>query len=318
MKPTRFAAIVNPQSADGRTGREWPEIRSYFESQAGPITEYVTWAPQHATELARIAIRKGHEVLVAVGGDGTLNEVVNGFFENGNALNPAVALALIPRGTGSDFRRTISASLDPRQAVEEFRFASPRPIDLMLVRYRSHDGPERTRYAINIASFGMGGIVSSRAKRYSRHVGGSLAFMTATLLTSAVFRGRYVRLDLDASGRRDARILNVAAGNGQFHGAGMWICPKASLDDGLLDVTVVEYMSPLRIAKDMKVLYNGKIYTHPKVQFHRVSEIAATGPGDIFIEIDGEPLGKLPVEITVLPQALRLLFPLRAPQTEGP
>ena len=305
--PTRFAAIVNPQAADGKTARDWPVIRSHFENTVGPLTDYVTQAPQHAIELARAAVRRGHRVIIAVGGDGTLNEVVNGLFENDATIDPEVTLALIPRGTGSDFRQTVRLPLDPRLAVDALKAATARPLDLMRLRFRSHEGQDRIRYSINVTSFGMGGIVSERAKRYSKYVGGKLSFVAATLFTSLGFRGREVRLEMDGRQSVAARILNVAVGNGQYHGAGMWICPRASLDDGLLDVTIIEYMSPLRVAKDMKLLYNGRVYTHPRVRFHRVARISASAAQETLIEIDGEPLGRLPLEMEVLPRAVRFL-----------
>lgn len=305
--PTRFAAIVNPRSADGKTTRDWPAIRSHFEQTLGPLTEYVTGRPQHAIELTRAAVRRGHAVIVAVGGDGTLNEVVNGLFEDGAPIDREVTLALIPRGTGSDFRRTVQIPLDPRQAIDALRTAAARPLDLMRVRYRGRDGADRDHYAINVTSFGMGGIVSERAKRYSRYVGGRLAFASATLLTSTVFRGREVHLEIDAEPRADVRILNVAVANGQFHGAGMWMCPRARPDDGLLDVTIVEYMPPWRVALAMKRLYNGQVYSHPRVRFHRAARIAATSSEQTPAEIDGEPLGQLPLRIEVVPRAVRFL-----------
>ena len=147
----------------------------------------------------------------------------------------------------------------------------------------------------------MGGAVAARANRSSKALGGQFAFLAATLQTALTFSGNSVTLRLDESKRIEAKITNVAVGNGQYHGAGMWVCPGASIDDGLLDVTVIRYLSLLELARNLPALYNGRIYSHPKVQSHRVKVVHADSREPALIEIDGEPLGRLPIEVSVLP-----------------
>jgi len=127
--------------------------------------------------------------------------------------------------------------------------------------------------------------------------------------TALRFQGKQVILQLDDSKTLNVQITNVAAGNGQYHGAGMWICPGAIIDDGLLDVTVVRHLRLPELVRNVRVLYNGGILSHPKVESYRVKSLRAESHETVLLEIDGEPLGQLPVEVSVVPQAIRVFFP---------
>ena len=227
----KTVAIVNP-----RAGKR----RKVYLPQDAEILE--TQAPGHATELARTAIKRGAGTVIAVGGDGTINEVINGFFEDDRVIPTDAALAVIPQGTGSDFSKILSLPPDARLAANVIQHGRKRLIDAMKVRYTTPNGTLAVRYAINVTSFGMGGAVAERVNRSSKPLGAILAFLTATVQTALNFPGNQVTVQLDDSKTLDARITNVAAGNGQYHGAGMWICPGAIVDDGLLDVTVVRHL----------------------------------------------------------------------------
>ncbi len=286
-------AILNPKAGRGKAAA-LPALPDGVE-----VLE--TERPGHATDLARDAIKRGAESIIAAGGDGTLNEIVNGFFEDEEPIGSDVTLQIIPRGTGSDFFRTA------RQQRGDKRL-----IDLMKVRYASADRPDgrpQLRYAINVVSFGMGGAVAAKVNRSSKRFGGRIAYLSATVQTLMSFAGNAVTLRLDNSRTVDVKITNVAAGNGQYQGAGMWICPGAMLDDGLLDITVIRYLKLFELVRSFPVLYNGGIYSHPKVQSYRARYVAAQSREPVPIEIDGEAAGRLPIEISVLPQAIRILLP---------
>jgi diacylglycerol kinase family enzyme len=165
------------------------------------------------------------------------------------------------------------------------------------------------RYFINLTSFGMGGAVAARANRSSKALGGKVAFLIATLTTAFQYAGANVQLILDSAKTIEAKIMNVAVGNGQFHGGGMWVCPLASLEDGLLDVTLIRHLSIPTLVRSLPLLYNGQIYKHPKVEFYQARQIEARSQETTLIEIDGEPLGKLPIRISLVPKAIRVLIP---------
>lgn len=306
-----IVVIVNPQAANGRTARVWKTLRPRAEAVLGALRVLETHAPGHATELTRAALDQGCRTLIAVGGDGTLNEVVNGFFANDKPVAADAGLGLIPQGSSSDFRRTLAIPLEEAAALEVIRRGATRKLDVMDVRFQTVDGLTARRFGLNITSFGMGGAVAARANRSSKVLGGRLSFQLATVLTTLGFRGRSVRLQLDDQEPREVTISHIAAGNGQYHGAGMQVCPQAVVDDGRLDVTVIRYLSPFEVLRSFPILYNGRIYEHPKVELQRATRLAATADELTLIEIDGEAVGRLPVEISVLPRALTFYVPKR-------
>jgi len=304
-----IAAIVNPRAADRRAERRWPELRLQMEAVLGALEVYQTTAPGHAIELARAALGKGARTVIAVGGDGTVSEVVNGFFDGTQPVARDAVLGVIPLGTGSDLCRTLGLPLEERAALEVIRRGATRRIDLESARFETLEGRPGQRLGVNIASFGMGGLVAARANRASKWLGGKALFQWTTLRTALTFGGNTVRLRLDGKALPPVKITNVAVGNAQFHGAGMWACPRAVVDDGLLDVTVFRYLTLLEIVGAFPALYNGKIYEHPKVEFHHAKRVEATAEEPAYLEVDGEPVGRLPLEITVLPQALTVCVP---------
>ncbi len=304
-----IATIVNPRSANGRTARAWRKLQPYLEEVFGAVQVYRTRAPLHASELARQAVQADCKTIVVVGGDGTLHEVVNGLIENDKLIRPDLTVGVIAHGTGADFRRTLAIPIDAKAAIEVIRQRRTRLIDVARVRFHTREGTRGLRYGINVTSFGMGGLVAARSNRSSKILGGRLSFQLATALTTLTYRSRSVCLQLEAQPPRELRITNIAIGNTQHHGGGMWVCPRAVPDDGLLDVTVIPHMSVLAIIRNFPLLYSGRIYEHPGVEFHRVPRLEATADEDTWIEVDGEMVGKLPIEISVLPRILPVYVP---------
>lgn len=296
---SNVVAIVNPGSANGKTAKIWERVRKLMPID---IQVWQTKARGHAIELTSAALKTGAQTVVAVGGDGTINEVVNGFFEDDRAISPEAVLGIIPQGTGSDLGRSLDLPLDAMEAAFIVNNGIPRFIDVMRVRCAAG-----VRYGINVTSFGLGGAVAARANRMSKAMGGKISFTIATGIATLVYSPRPVSITLDHERTIETRITNIAVGNGRYHGAGMLVCPGAKFDDGLLDVTVIGPMKLPEMAANRRILYNGKILEHPKIQSHRVRYLRAESSEPTLIEVDGESAGQLPIEIEVLPKALRIL-----------
>jgi diacylglycerol kinase (ATP) len=169
------------------------------------------------------------------------------------------------------------------------------------------DGTPVSRYSVNIASFGMGAVVASRVNLSSKLFGRKLSYVLALLRTAMTFSGNSVTISSDSATVIEAKVTSVAIGNGKYQGGGMVMCPRAVMDDGLLDVTLIHFLSVPELIRNLPLLYKGGIYTHPKVQFLRVTSLRADSKEPVLIEIDGEPAGRLPVEISVLPRAMRIV-----------
>lgn len=298
----RTAVIVNPHSAGGKTGRRWAGIAASLAARLGPVEIRFTERPGQGTLLAQELVTQGFERIIAAGGDGTVNEVANGI------VGAETALGILPLGTGGDLRRTLAVPRDLDAAIAVLAAAQPRRIDLGKAVFRGWDGASQCRYFVNLVSFGMGGEVASRAKNVLTPLGGMAAFLWATLVAFFVYQRKRVRLRVDQESS-EWGIYNVAVGNGKFHGGGMRVCPTADLADGVLEVTVIEYLRRWEAMKDLPVLYSDNVYQHPKVKHLRGSHILAESDQQVRIELDGEPLGTLPLEITVVPAALTVLAP---------
>ncbi len=315
-KPGKIAAVVNPQSAGGKTAREWPQLAAALESRLGPVVTRFTGEPGAGIAITRGLLREGFDLIVAVGGDGTINEAANGFFHQDSLVRPQAALGILPLGTGGDFRRTLGIPAAV-EAIETLASGVPTLIDVGKASFRAHSGGQASRYFVNLASFGMGGQVAAQSKNFMSMFGGKAGFFWATVKTFLSYRGRQVSLALDGSATRlPFFITNVAVGNGQFHGGGMRPCPAAVPNDGIFDVTVITYAGALKLLSSISMLYSGEVYSHPKVSHFQAARILAESASATEIEIDGEPLGTLPLEITLLPRQLRVLVPASSPFAE--
>ena len=310
----KTGVIANPRSAGGRTGKRWERLRRALESRLGDVEIRFTERAGHATQLARDLLLCGCDRIIGVGGDGTFNEIANGFMDHDQPIRPGACLGIVPTGTGGDLQRSLELPSNPAQAIEVLSETVPMEIDLGKITFRAYDGQTRTRYFVNLSSFGMGGEVSAQAKNFLGVFGGKAAFLWATFKVILAYRGKKVELTLDDWSRpRRYSVLNVAVGNGPFHGGGMYVCPRARFNDGLLEVTIIDDLGLLTLLKDVRYLYNGNIYEHPKCHHFRAKKIVAASPVETRIEVDGEPLGTLPVEISVLPRCLRVLVPEGSP-----
>ncbi len=310
MRFNKIAAIVNPSSAGGSTGKQWPRIARIFEDRLGPVTPRFTNAPGHAIQLARDSLAEGCDLIIAVGGDGTFNEVANGFIEKDGLVRPDSCLGIVPAGTGGDFRRTLGlpSSNGIERSVDLLASGRPALIDVGKARFVSHQGNIQERYFINLVSFGIGGSVAARSRNFLTPLGGKLAFLWATFVVLLTYRGKEVNFKIGGDGSAAAyRVTDICVGNGRYYGGGMHPCPTAVMDDGIFEVTVIEYMNMFRLLRDISVLYSENIYRHPKTHHLRATRIEARSNTPTFIQLDGEPLGRLPAEITMLPRRLPVM-----------
>ncbi len=168
---SRIAFIVNPHAGNGSTGSDWPMIKALAKDRLGPFETHITRGPQDAVMLVKNAIAEKVELLVCVGGDGTLNEVVNGIMMHEASVRSDLTLGFIPNGTGCDFVKTVSIPQDLEQAVDLIAAGTVRTIDLGVLFFRDGDGHEKRRYFHNVTSFGLGGEVARRVNRTTKALG---------------------------------------------------------------------------------------------------------------------------------------------------
>ncbi len=310
MKKT--VVVVNPRSQGGALARKWPAIERTLRHELPEFDAVMTESPGDATRKTRAALAAGAERVVAVGGDGTIHEVANGFFEGGKPVKPGAELAVLPFGTGGDFRKTPPIPRDVADAARIIRAGHTRTIDLGRLEYIDHAGQPASCIFINIASFGIGGLVDDYVNRSSKMLGGKVSFFMAALRAGMSYKNQRVRLQLHDQDREETTIYNVAVANGRYFGGGMFIAPHAELDDAKFDVVTLGDLSFMDTLKDTRAIYKGTHLASPKVTSRRAAKVLAEPLDDgarVLLDIDGEALGRLPATFTVLPHALELVVP---------
>jgi YegS/Rv2252/BmrU family lipid kinase len=301
----RSFVIVNRAAAAGATGRRFKRIASLLRDSLGDFRVAFTRSPGDATRLARIALDSGFEMVVAVGGDGTLNEVVGGFFEGARPVNPDAVLGVIALGTGSDFGRTLEQR-DLESACARLADRKTQIIDVGLASFTGHDGRPSVRPFINVASFGVSGLVARLVNSRLKALSGQLAFTLATVRALAVHKDHTVTLQFDEHPPRTVALTNGAFGNGRYFGAGMQVTPTARLDDGELDVTLWSGFGLPAFIRLRRALYDGSHVREPGVQVLKTRRARVTSVSRVMVELDGESVGTLPLQVEILPGALRL------------
>ena len=307
MDSAETVFIVNPKAGNGSTGSNWPVIKSMAEKRLDDFKSFLTDGPGDARKLTKTAIAEGACLVVCVGGDGTLNEVVNGFMESDESMRADVRLGFIPNGTGCDIVRTISIPANIEQAIEVIVAGNVRPIDVGRLFFKDHEGGNAYRYFHNVASFGLGGEVAQRVNRTSKAWGPFISFIRATLLSLFLDGKKKVSLKIDDQPEEGYRIWNVAVANGQYHGGGMWIAPDAAIDDALFNVTIIGDLSLLQVFFNLPKLYSGRIAEISKVRMLTARKIEAVSEQNVLLDIDGEQPGVLPAVFEILPGALRMI-----------
>lgn len=305
MKALKTAVIVNPVSANGVTARRWPEIAALMEGEGLGFESFMTEAPEHATTLTREALGQGFDLVISVGGDGTHNEVMNGFFAPGGELRREAQLAFVSMGTGSDLIKTLQIPKDPAEAVKHLIRSEPRPVDVGRLSFMSYRGGRETRYFINIAGLGLDGDTVNRVNRTSKALGGFVSFLWGTVASLALYRNKEMAITVDDELLFEGPVAIVAVANGRYFGGGMCIAPHAQMDDGLFDIVIMHSLSKINLLANLPKVYKGSHLSHPNC-ISRRGRKAVIQTEEALLNLDGEQPGKGPVEMELLPLALQV------------
>jgi YegS/Rv2252/BmrU family lipid kinase len=299
--------IVNPKSAAGRTGRHFDQIARAVRAAIGDFECAFTKARGDGSRLAKEAVASGGKLVVAVGGDGTASEVVDGIVL-GTPRDPDALFGFIPRGTGGDLRRTLGLPQDLERAARVLASRNAIVCDLGRVEFVGNEGAPEVRHFVNVAGFGIDGVVTDYVNRGLKLGSGKLSFMLASARALLGWSDQRVRWRVDGGAWREQAITALTVCNGRYFGGGMKVAPDARIDDGLFDVVV---WSGLRIADFVtkrSMLYDGTHVRLPNTQVVRARTVEAEPVGDerVLLDVDGEQPGRIPARFTMLPGALRV------------
>ncbi len=308
--PGRPLLIVNPASGGGKTGKNFDSLRGTIGDALGPVRVAFTEARGHAIELTKQGVADGHQLIIAVGGDGTFHEVVNGVMDAGGKAR----VGLIAQGTGGDFRKTLGIDHRLDRYLEVLKAGRTRAIDVGRVRYRDADGSESSRWFVNILSAGMGGLVDRYVADSPGYLTGKAAYFGASVRALARCAEGRLNMRIENGEEKQERTLRtymIAICNGRFFGGGMKVAPMASLDDGKFEVVSIGASSKLAFAIHAQKIYDGSHLRAPNVEHFQCTKIDLaldnTDVTDRFLnDVDGEPLGGLPIHVEIHPRALTL------------
>ena len=300
--------IVNPQAGNGRTEKIWPNIESVLEKSIGSFEVLHTTCRGDATDLSRRILAVDTVRIVAVGGDGHLNEVLNGFIENDLPVNPEARLSFVMTGTGCDFQRSLGISSKWQNAAAKLKDAKVRKIDVGKVTYTAADNTQKIRYFDNIASFGLSGAVDHclEHSRLRDYLGGSPLFLWATIKTVFTHPNQSIRFRIDDGPEEEICSRLCLLANGSYFGGAMHAAPEAELDDGLLDLLMLKEISLAKFLWHLPKIYKGTHLELPEIFFQKVRKFTAQSSEQVILDIDGESPGNLKATFEVLPQILSL------------
>ena len=303
-----WKVIVNPNAGSGRGGREWDEIGDLLKAAGIQFSSAVSRFKYNSIDLVKQAWSEGYRKFIAVGGDGTIHEVVSGIMSMGPKDGEAT-LAVIPVGTGNDWGREWGVTIDHRLAVDIIAKGNTKVQDLAEVRSLKF-GKENTRYMANIGGLGFDANVCFKVDGY-KDAGktGSSLYIRGLLRAFFGYTNKRFKIDVDGSTLYEGKVFSTAFGIGRYSGGGMLQTPEALPDDGLLEVTVIKKIPKLKVIFSMKKLYSGDIYTIKEVIHAKAKEVHVESAPVAKVEVDGEAVGFTPVTVTMIPQALRIVVP---------
>lgn len=304
---TQFPIILNPASAAGMTGRRREEVVRLFDA-AFPhgYLLHITQGPLEASRIAADAIRNGAGLVVAIGGDGTVHEVVNGMLNTDVTGRTSCALGIISSGTGHGFADSLGVPRSWREQIARLASGKAWIVDLLRLSYQDSQGKSNHRMVVNECQLGIGGVVVRNVRKRGKRLGGRLAFGIGTLQGILAHKNQCMSVSIDGDLPVEDSLTGIVVANGAFTGAGMNLTPQAHLDDGLLDVLLMHNLSRSRRFRSFPKIYRGTHLTQSWFSYHQARSVTITSAEPVLVEADGELLGTTPCTLEVVPAAIRL------------
>ncbi|TNF75360.1 MAG: diacylglycerol kinase family lipid kinase [Bacteroidetes bacterium] len=303
----KIVFVIN--NKNNRLGKMLPGLEQYCrEVNLGSVQFLTTVRKKHAIQLAKQAAENRCDFLIALGGDGTLHEVINGVMQSNLPVNLYPAIGLLPLGSANDFARTARISNSVENLIGQIQSRATRKIDLgKIILHQTGE----IRYFINIAGVGLGAEVVQTMEQSSSVFGPGFNYF------KHILKGflNYVKKEVRCSGSTwlwKGKLLQMAVANGRSFGNGICIAPDARIADGIFQVAIFGDLSIWDYLKNLHKLKKGLKIDHPQVHYHDVKEVLVESDDPCYIEADGEYVGMAPATISILPRTIRFLVPLEA------
>ena len=298
--------IVNPNAGKGLGSRDWHKIEYLLNEYNLSFDVKFTRSKGHAIQLTREGIKKGYRNIIAVGGDGTMNEVINGCFDQKVCKPDELYISMITVGTGNDWARMFGIPVDYEEAIKVITRKKTCLHDTGIVRYY-HGARRKKRFFINIAGLGFDAVVARRTNRQKERGRSGKALYMWSLLRS-LLAYKYTQVEVIIDGKRlSNKVFTISLGIGRYSGGGMMQTPGAIHDDGLFDITIIKKMRKGEVIRNLKLLYNGHILNHTKIMGFTGKEILIDSDPLIHLEVDGESMGHSPFEFQIIPRSINIV-----------
>ncbi|HYW95974.1 MAG TPA: diacylglycerol kinase family protein [Bacteroidales bacterium] len=306
MSDNKWLIIVNPHAGAGKCGRDWPVIEKILREELQPYELAFTSRRFHAMIITRKKISEGFKKIVVVGGDGTLNEVINGLFAQKQFKTTDITLGMIPVGTGNDWSRMFGIPFDYHEAVKTIRQGTTFIQDAGRVVFTKQDR-KLGRYFVNIAGIGFDAIVTRRSNELKEQ-GRSSKVLYFMNIFAKLFGYKHFQASMSIDGMNYQHdIFSMNIGICKYSGGGMMQVPDAIADDGQFDLTIIKKMGKIEVLRSLPKLYNGQIKKHPRVQSFIGKNIVISSTRSVYLETDGESLGHTPLEFEIIPRSVRII-----------
>ncbi len=304
-----WLVIVNPNAGRRKGEKDWPEISGMLKEAGFNFSSIFTEHRNHALNIALEHFNAGYRKVIVVGGDGTLNEVVNAVFAQKNVPTTSILIGMIMVGTGNDWGRMYNIKTDYKQAIKIIKRGRSFIQDAAMVNF--HEGEEeKSRYYVNMAGMGYDALVADMTNKMKEQgKGGPMAYFYN--IFRGLFKYDYKHLEVTVDGKEvfSGRVFSLSIGVCKFNGGGMMQLPNAIPDDGLLDLTIIKKTSKLNVVKHIKKLYDGSFLNLPFIQTHtgKTFSIVSKPVDSIYLETDGESLGHSPLHFQIIPKSVKVI-----------
>jgi len=306
MNKSNWIAIINLAAGGGKTRNDWPKIEALMQKHGLRFEPFFTDRRLHASIIARNKIKEGYSKIIVVGGDGTMNEVINGVFAQDRIRTTEVMLGMISVGTGNDWAKMFNIPADYEGAVLTILEQKTFIQDAGLVTYRKN-GKAWNRYFINIAGMGFGARVVERSNRMKeKGKSGPLLYFYNIFLSLLKYKAKKAAIEIDGTTYM-RKVFSLNVGIGKYNGGGMIQVPHAIADDGLYSITLIKKIGKINVLANVKRLYNGSIVKHSRVETYMAKSVQIDGSTPLHLETDGETLGHGPVSFQIIPKSVRVI-----------
>ncbi len=303
----KIIAVINPASAGGKTAKIWPKKSKYFKKEFKNFNEIYTKEPGDAIEIARKAVEANYDCIMSVGGDGTVNEIINGMLtakEEGRKTK----LLIYPLGTGSDLSRALKLPNDIEDFIVLMKREKIRKIKVVEAEYSNYQKEREKRYFINIADCGMGAEVAKKLNESKKTIDGSLSYLLKIFQTLFNYQNKEMKIEADDKLLYQGKINSAIVAHGNYFGGGIRIAPEADLFSDKLNLILLKDFSKIGIIINLIKAYKGTHLKHSLVKSYQVEKVMVSAVERVELELDGESLGICNAEFKISKKEVSILI----------